>query len=154
MAAGPESEFGSGMATTTTSSSPAVHADETHVLHALQTTLKFTYGIVAIAAGFDKFTHVLTQWTQYLNPTIANLLPFSPTVFMYVVGVIEIIAGALVLARPRVGGWVVAAWLTAIALQLLVGWMYVDIAVRDLAMAVGAMTLARLSMLSHETHRV
>jgi uncharacterized membrane protein YphA (DoxX/SURF4 family) len=133
------------MQTSSTLSPAGVTAAETHVLHVIQTTLKLTFGIVPIVAGFDKFTNVLVQWTQYLNPTLANLLPGSATAFMYVVGVIEIAAGVLVLFRPRVGAWIVSAWLALIALQLLAGWMYVDIAVRDLVMAISALTLARLT---------
>jgi hypothetical protein len=64
---------------------------------------------------------------------------------MHIVGVIEIIAGVLVLARPRIGAFVVMAWLLAIAAQLLVGWMFPDVAVRDIVMSLGALTLARLT---------
>jgi uncharacterized membrane protein YphA (DoxX/SURF4 family) len=136
------------LTTTTMPSSAVVHPDEAHTLHVVQTTLKLTFGIVPIVAGFDKFTNVLTSWTQYLNPIILDLLPFTAVTFMAIVGVIEILAGILVFIRPRIGGWIVAAWLTAIALQLLIGWMYVDIAVRDLVMAIGALTLARLTPLA------
>jgi hypothetical protein len=70
--------------------------------------------------------------------------------FMRGVGVIEIVAGALLLAKPRIGAPIVMAWLLAIALQLLAGWMYVDVAVRDIVMSLGALTLWRLSRLAHE----
>jgi uncharacterized membrane protein HdeD (DUF308 family) len=60
-------------------------------------------------------------------------------------GIVEIIAGILVLVRPHIGGYVVAAWLTAIALNLLAGWIYVDVAVRDLVMAIAAYSMAKLS---------
>ena len=63
----------------------------------------------------------------------------------YVVGVVEIAAGILVLARPRIGSIVVAAWLAGIALNLVAGGRYLDVAVRDLVMAVTALCLARLS---------
>jgi hypothetical protein len=48
--------------------------------------MKFTYGIVPIVAGLDKFTNLLAHWEQYLNPTIASSLPFSPHTFMMIVG--------------------------------------------------------------------
>ncbi|HMU15560.1 MAG: hypothetical protein JST41_01600 [Bacteroidetes bacterium] len=111
----------------------------------LQTLLKFTYGLVPIAAGADKFTNILTDWSGYLAPGLAGMLPFDPATFMMVVGVIEIVAGILVLMRPAIGAYVVAGWLVAIALTLLFGWHHVDVAVRDLVMAVGAFALARLS---------
>ena len=107
--------------------------------------LRITFGIVPIVAGFDKFTELLTHWENYLNPSIARLLPFSPHTFMMIVGVIEIIAGIIVLIKPGVGGLIVAAWLTLIALTLLAGGNYLDVAVRDLVMAIGAFTLAKIS---------
>src|ERR1044072_1577103 len=107
--------------------------------------LRITFGIVPIVAGFDKFTELLTHWENYLNPSIAGLLPFSPHTFMMIVGVIEIIAGIIVLIKPGVGGLIVAAWLTLIALTLLAGGNYLDVAVRDLVMAIGAFTLAKIS---------
>ena len=107
--------------------------------------LRITFGIVPIVAGFDKFTELLTHWENYLNPSIAGVLPFSPHTFMMIVGVIEIIAGIIVLIKPGVGGLIVAAWLTLIALTLLAGGNYLDVAVRDLVMAIGAFTLAKIS---------
>jgi hypothetical protein len=107
--------------------------------------LKFTFVIVPIVAGADKFTNLLTNWEQYLNPSIANLLPFPASTFMMVVGVIEIIAGIIVLRKAEIGGYIVAAWLTLIALTLLAGFNYVDVAVRDLVMAIAAFSMAKLS---------
>lgn len=106
--------------------------------------LKLTFGIVPIVAGLDKFTNLLADWSEYLAPFVADLLPFSPGTFMAIVGVIEIVAGILVLVKPRIGGLVVAAWLVGIAINLLLGGYY-DIAVRDLVMAVGAWSVAHLA---------
>ena len=100
--------------------------------------IRFTFGIVPIVAGLDKFTNLLTNWENYLNPTIAKMLPFAPHTFMMIVGVIEIIAGIIVFIRPAIGGFIVAAWLTLIALTLLASGNYLDVAVRDLVMAIGA----------------
>lgn len=109
--------------------------------------LKYTFVIVPIVAGADKFFHLLTDWTQYLNPAMEAMLPFSGHTFMLIVGVIEIVAGIIVLVKPGVGGYIVAAWLAAIALTLLAGGMYLDVAVRDLVMAIAAFSMARLSKL-------
>jgi uncharacterized membrane protein YphA (DoxX/SURF4 family) len=133
------------MPSSITMPSTAAPSDEPHILHTIQTTLRLTFGIVPIVAGLDKFTNFLTNWEQYLNPNVMRFLPLSPVTFMHLVGIIEVIAGAIVLAKPRVGAFIVMAWLIAIALQLLVGWMFVDIAVRDLVMAISALTLARLT---------
>lgn len=107
------------------------------------TLLKATFGIVPIVAGLDKFTNLLTDWEKYLHPALVELLPFSAHTFMLIVGVIEIAAGVLVLVRPALGGKIVAAWLTLIALTLLASGQYFDIAVRDLVMAISAFVLAQ-----------
>lgn len=107
--------------------------------------LKFTYGIVPIVAGSDKFTDLLVHWENYLNPTLTKMLPLAPHTFMMIVGVIEIIAGIIVLARPAIGGIIVSAWLVLIALTLLAGGTYLDVAVRDLVMAIGAFSMSRLA---------
>ncbi|MES2327966.1 MAG: hypothetical protein V4539_00095 [Bacteroidota bacterium] len=107
--------------------------------------LRLTFGIVPVVAGLDKFTDLLTHWENYLNPSFAAMLPFSPHTFMMIVGVIEIIAGLIVLAKPAIGGYIVAAWLTVIALSLLASGNYLDVAVRDLVMAIGAFSLARIA---------
>lgn len=55
----------------------------------------------------------------YLAPAISQMLPVSPAVFMQAVGVVEIIAGLIDAFYPIVGGWVVAPWLWAIIVNLL-----------------------------------
>lgn len=117
----------------------------------VKNTLKYTFGIVPIVAGLDKFTNILTNWSQYVSEGFANFLPFEPSTFMMIIGVIEIIAGILVLINTKIGAYVVSAWLTAIALSLILSWSYVDVAVRDLVMAVSAFCLAKLS--ENETAR-
>src|ERR1043165_6158468 len=74
------------------------------------TILRFTFGIVPIVAGADKFTDLLVNWDMYLNPTIASMLPFSAHVFMQIVGGIEIVAGIIVLAKPSIGGQLGIDW--------------------------------------------
>jgi hypothetical protein len=107
--------------------------------------LKITFSVVPVVAGLDKFTDLLVNWDMYLHPGIASMLPFSVYTFMQIVGVIEIIAGILVFAKPAIGGWVVMAWLICIALTLIASGNYLDVAVRDIVMSIGAMSLARLS---------
>lgn len=108
--------------------------------------LRATYGAIPIVAGADKFTNLLTDWSKYLSPVAQDMLPVGPETFMRGVGLIEIAAGALVLSPrfTRLGAYVVSGWLVAIAGNLLTGGAY-DIAVRDVAMAVGAFSLARLT---------
>ena len=106
--------------------------------------LKLAFGVVPIVAGLDKFFNLLTNWEQYLSPLVARMVPAAT--FMHAVGIIEIVAGLLVLSRwTRLGAYVVAAWLVGIVLNLLTTGNYFDIAARDAVMAVGAFTLGRLS---------
>lgn len=108
------------------------------------TILKFTFVLVPIVAGADKFTDILVNWDQYLAPQIAGMLPFAPHTFMLIVGVIEIVAGFIVLAAPRIGSLIVCLWLICIVINLLMGGQYFDIAVRDAVMAIGAFSLFTL----------
>ncbi|MBV4360661.1 hypothetical protein [Pinibacter aurantiacus] len=122
--------------------------ENTNVNQTLRPTfylLKLTFGLVPIVAGLDKFTNLLTNWEQYLSPKMAGMLPLQPHAFMMVVGVIEIVAGVIVLLKPAVGGIIVATWLTLIALTLIFGGHYFDVAVRDLVMAISAYSMTRLA---------
>jgi hypothetical protein len=113
--------------------------------------LWLTYGLVPLLAGLDKFFNLLTDWEKYVSPLVASLVPLSTSTLLAVVGVVEIVVGLMVLTRwPRLGALIAAAWLVLIALQLVTMGLF-DIAVRDLAMAVGAYTLARLAVLREET---
>ena len=109
-------------------------------------TLKLVFGIVPIVAGLDKFTNLLVDWSKYIAPAFASMLPFSGRTFMYIVGVIEIVAGLGVLATrwTRTFAIIVGIWLLCIAVDLLLGRFY-DIAVRDVVMAISAFCLARLA---------
>lgn len=119
-------------------------------LESLYKPLWLTYGLVPLLAGLDKFLNLLTDWPKYLSPLVADLLPVPAQTFLYAVGIIEILVGLMVLTRwTRLGAWIAAAWLALIAVNLVTMGLF-DIAVRDLAMAVGAYTLARLAELRQE----
>ena len=108
--------------------------------------LRAGIGATAFLAGLDKFFNLLADWPAYLSPLAAQVLPMSASSFMHVVGVIEMVVGAAILAGlTRLGGYVAAAWLVGIALNLVTTGHYYDIAVRDIAMAIAAFTLARLT---------
>ena len=108
--------------------------------------LRLSYGLVPIIAGLDKFTNLLVDWKQYLSPAALRVLPMSGATFMYLVGIIEIVAGVLVLTRfTRVAAYIVAAWLLGIGLNVIASGRYLDVAVRDLALAVGAFVFARMT---------
>jgi hypothetical protein len=107
--------------------------------------LHLIFAVAPVLAGLDKFTHLLVNWDQYLAPAVASLLPVAPHTFMLAVGAIEIAAGLGVFFLPRVFAYVVSAWLVGIVLNLLLGGQYLDVALRDLGLAVGAFALGRQS---------
>ncbi len=108
--------------------------------------LRIGLGLGPFLAGLDKFFNILADWGMYLSPAIASRLPMSATAFMHMVGVIEMVVGLAILAGvTRLGGYVAMAWLLAIAAQLVTTGMFYDLAVRDVEIAIGAYTLARLS---------
>jgi len=106
------------------------------------------WGFVAapLIAGLDKFFNLLAHWDKYLAPSLQSLSPLSAAGSMYVVGVVEIVAGVVVALRPRIGAWVVAAWLAGIIVDLLLVGGYYDVALRDFGLCIAALALARLSV--------
>jgi hypothetical protein len=116
--------------------------------------LQLSLGATAVAAGADKFFNLLTDWEQYLNPAFAEALGLTPSQFMKLVGLIEIAAGAVVLSgRTRFGGLLVSAWLLGITGNLISTGKFLDIAARDLNMAVAAYTLAELARRKQQSSR-
>jgi uncharacterized membrane protein YphA (DoxX/SURF4 family) len=107
--------------------------------------LHMGFVVAPIIAGLDKFSHLLVNWDMYLAPVIARLSPIGGHGFMLLVGVIEIVAGILVAIKPRIGAYVVSAWLLGIVINLLLIPGYFDIALRDFGLSLGALALGRLS---------
>ena len=107
--------------------------------------LRIGFTVAPILFGVDKFANVLVNWEKYLAPWIRDLSPLSAIHTMYVVGVIEIIAGVAVALKPRYAAYIVAAWLAGIIVNLLTYSGYYDVALRDFGLMLGALTLARLA---------
>ena len=107
--------------------------------------LRTVFTIAPIAFGLDKFAQVLCDWDFYLAPWINDLVPGTAHQAMLAVGVVEIVAGLLVAWRPDLGAYVVAAWLAGIILDLVTMGDYLDVALRDFGLLVGALALARLA---------
>jgi uncharacterized membrane protein YphA (DoxX/SURF4 family) len=108
--------------------------------------LRLGLGIGPIIAGLDKYFNKLADWQMYLSPLATKVIPVSPATFMHIAGVIEIVAGIVVLTRwTKFGGYLVMAWLLGIAINLLTMGMFYDLAVRDVEIAIGAFALAQLS---------
>jgi hypothetical protein len=107
--------------------------------------LRTVFTVAPVLFGLDKFVGFLTDWDRYLAPQWDALIPGSAHQAMLAVGVVEVLAGLLVALLPRIGGYVVAAWLAGIIVNLLLIGSYNDIALRDFGLLVGALALARLS---------
>ena len=115
-------------------------------LNSVWWALRIGLGAGPFLAGLDKFFNLLTNWERYLSPAVERLLPVSGTTFMHTVGVIEMIVGLAILTRwTRIGSYVAMLWLVLIAGNLLSTGRFLDVAVRDLEMAIAAYTLARLT---------
>ncbi len=130
---------GSPAATVSARDSAAPSYQAYRILH-----LGFT--VAPIVAGVDKFFNLLTDWDKYLPAVMTNLLGGHGHGLMLVVGVIEIAAGIGVALKPRIFSYVVAGWLGAIILNLLLIPGYFDVALRDFGLLLAALALGRLSL--------
>ena len=130
------------MATTVRSHTRSVRDDPAYQAFLL---LRIGFTVAPILFGLDKFTNLLTDWTSYLAPAIDHLVPGTAHQAMLAVGVVEIVAGLVVAVRPRFGGYLVAAWLAGIIVNLLLLGDYYDVALRDFGLLVAALALARLA---------
>jgi uncharacterized membrane protein YphA (DoxX/SURF4 family) len=131
-----DQSHGSAASADSIASSPAHRAFQ--ILH-------FGFTVAPILAGLDKFFHLLVNWDQYVPGLVARVSPIPSHTLMLVVGVIEIVAGIGVALKPRIFGYVVAAWLAVIIVNLLLIPGYFDVALRDFGLLLGALALARLS---------
>jgi uncharacterized membrane protein YphA (DoxX/SURF4 family) len=111
--------------------------------------LRIGLGAIAFLAGLDKFFNLLAYWPGYVAQPFADLMPFSTQTFMYLVGGIEMVVGLAVLTKlTRVGGYVMTVWLLCIAVNLIAARMF-DLAVRDVAIALAAFSMAQLTEVLH-----
>ena len=107
--------------------------------------LRTVFTVAPIIFGLDKFTNLLTDWTMYLAPVATSVVPMPAHSIMYIVGVVEVIAGLAVAFRPRFGSLLVAVWLLGIIVNLLILGSFFDVALRDFGLLVAALALNRLS---------
>lgn len=108
--------------------------------------LRIGFGVGPIVAGLDKFFNKIVNWEMYLSPLATKVVPISPTTFMHIVGVIEIIAGLIVLSRwTKIGSYVVSLWLLGIVANLITTGMFYDLAVRDIELSLSAFALAQIT---------
>lgn len=108
--------------------------------------LRIGLGAAPFLAGLDKYFNLLAKWELYLNPLVLRVIPVSPATFMHAIGLVEMAVGLAILTRwTRLGAYVAGIWLVGIALNLLTMGAFLDVAVRDLLLAIAAFTLAQLT---------
>jgi uncharacterized membrane protein YphA (DoxX/SURF4 family) len=107
--------------------------------------MRVGYTVLPLAMGIDKFFNAMVSWPKYLADWIDNIAPGTAQQFMYFVGAVEILAGLIVLLKPRYGAYIVAAWLAGIVINLFSYGDWWDIGVRDFGLMLGALTLGRLA---------
>lgn len=118
-------------------------------------TLRFSYGAVLLLAGLDKIfaTNVIAAWSSYISPQVMNVLP-SVGAFLFSMGVVEVAVGLMLLTKfQRVAAYLSIAWLLLISINLILLGM-LDIAIRDILLAVGALVLAHLTVAVREIRQV
>jgi uncharacterized membrane protein YphA (DoxX/SURF4 family) len=122
-----------------------------HRLNTSWWALRIALGLMPIISGLDKYFNKLADWGMYLSPYATKVVPVSTPMFMHIVGVVEIVAGVIILSRwTKIGSYIVMLWLIAIAMNLVTTGMFYDLAVRDLEIAVGAFALAQLTAVREE----
>jgi hypothetical protein len=108
--------------------------------------LRAGFTVVPLVAGADKFLHLIADWEMYLSPAVAGLLPVAPATFLKIAGGVEMAVGVAMMTRfTRQAAWVASAWLAGIAINIVLSGMFLDVAVRDLALALAAAVLALLT---------
>jgi uncharacterized membrane protein YphA (DoxX/SURF4 family) len=135
------------MATNASGSSPIARLTERAGDPAQQAflLLRTVFALAPVAFGLDKFFNLLANWPSYLAPFVDRLVPGTAQQAMYAVGVMEVVVGLLVAARPKYGAVVLAAWLAGIIVNLLLLGEFYDVALRDFGLLVSALALSRLA---------
>jgi hypothetical protein len=130
-------------------------ADFDSRLNASWWALRIGLGVGPIITGIDKYFNKLADWGMYLSPVVTKVVPVSATTFMHVIGVVEVVAGLIVLSSwTKLGSYVVMLWLLGIAVNLLTTGMFYDLAMRDVEIAIAAFALSQLSAVREQLGRI
>lgn len=114
--------------------------------------LRYSYGIVILLVGLDKIlgTGLIVHWAGYISPFALSILPFSVPVFLTIIGIVEVVVALMMLTKwSRLASYLSIVWLVIIAINLLMAG-FLDVAVRDLLLAIGAFVLADLTVAVRE----
>jgi uncharacterized membrane protein YphA (DoxX/SURF4 family) len=114
--------------------------------------LRNAFTVALILAGADKFLNTMIDWVQYLAPAIPRAVGVPPEIFLRGVGIVEIALGIWLAFVPRRAAYWVTGWLALIIVNLLLVGTHYDVALRDLALLLGALALGRLASGVHRWH--
>jgi uncharacterized membrane protein YphA (DoxX/SURF4 family) len=115
--------------------------------------LRNAFTIALILAGADKFLNAMIDWVQYLAPVIPRTIGIPPEIFLRGVGIVEIALGILIALFPRRAAYWAAGWLGLIVMNSVMAGTHFDVALRDLALVLGALALGRLASGVHRWHQ-
>jgi hypothetical protein len=132
-------------ATPSTTAVPSLQRRLSNPAYQAFAMLRIGFTVAPILFGLDKFLNWLVDWPFYLAPQLNDVIPGNAHQAMLAIGVVEIVAGLVVAVRPKFGGYLVAAWLGGIIVNLLVLADFYDVALRDFGLLLGAVALARLA---------
>ncbi len=108
--------------------------------------LKITYGSLFIFVGADKFFNILTNWDRFISTVCLEIIPISPTVFLHIFGILQIIIGLLILsAYTMLGAIIGLIVLLGIFLNLLFTQDFTVVLTHDFIMILGLIVLIELT---------
>ncbi len=116
--------------------------------------LRYAFGISLVLIGIDKVFHtnIVTEWEKYVSPLALSVLPISAVTLVSVLGIAEIVVGALFFTKlSKIAAGLAIIALLAIIVNLFSLRLY-DIALRDLLIALSAYVFILLTqVLDRET---
>ena len=130
----------------------AITADLADPAYQAYLLLRTAFTIALVLAGADKFMNAMIDWVQYLAPVIPRAVGVAPEIFLRGVGIVEIALGVWLSLVPRRAAYWVAGWLGLIVLNSVIAGTHFDVALRDFALLLGALALARLATGVHRWH--
>ncbi len=107
---------------------------------------RLLFGVTFIGAGFDKFFGFVTDWYQFINPSLVQLTGFSPSTLVFLMGVSELILGILIFTRwVKTAALLIMVWMFSNGLYLLYFRMYLDTAARYCTLGICALVLFHIT---------
>ena len=117
-------------------------------VHSAWLWMHYAYGAVIFLVGLDKVLGMnsIAAWAKYVSPAVSGMLPFSVGAFIVILGVIEVVVGALFFTRyALLASYISVAWFLLVSIDLLMSGGYVDLAIVNILLAIGAFATGQLA---------